>query len=84
MIVAEVDGELIAALSVNDGAVIADPFTRTAETVGLLRTRARQVDNTRRARLGWPSGRQCEQQREQRGAGHGVRVLEVSERREHG
>jgi hypothetical protein len=49
-VVALEDGSLVAALSTTDGAVIADPFTRTADTVELLRRRARQLDNTVRAR----------------------------------
>ena len=43
-IVAFADGELVAAISARDGAVIADPFVRTLDTVELLRRRARQVD----------------------------------------
>jgi hypothetical protein len=41
-LVAEVDGHLLAAIS-ETGEVIADPFKRTAETVDLLRLRARQL-----------------------------------------
>jgi hypothetical protein len=40
VLVATVDGELRAALSLSDGRTIADPFTRTADVVELLRTRA--------------------------------------------
>jgi hypothetical protein len=36
--------ELIAAVSVRDGAAIADPFTRSADAVEILRRRARQLD----------------------------------------
>jgi hypothetical protein len=43
LLVAEVDGELRAALSMRDGAVIADPFHRTAAAVQLLRARAEQL-----------------------------------------
>jgi hypothetical protein len=43
ILVAEVDGGLRAALSTVDGAVIADPFHRTAPLVGLLRARAGQL-----------------------------------------
>ena len=39
--VAEVDGKLLAAISIGTGAVIADPFRPTAELVDLLRVRAR-------------------------------------------
>ncbi len=42
-LLAEVDGELVAAISLTDGAVIADPFRRTAPAVGLLRMRADQL-----------------------------------------
>jgi hypothetical protein len=49
-VVAFEDSELVAAISTRDGAVIADPFVRTADTVELLRRRARQLDNTVRAR----------------------------------
>jgi hypothetical protein len=40
MLVAEVDGELYAALSLADGGVIADPFHLTRLHVELLRTQA--------------------------------------------
>lgn len=40
MLVAEVQGELRAALSLSDGRAIADPFTPTALLVTLLRTQA--------------------------------------------
>ena len=40
VLVAEVDGEAQAALSLRDGRVVADPFERTAELVSLLRVRA--------------------------------------------
>lgn len=42
-LVAEVEGELRAALSLVDAAVIADPFRPTLELVELLRTRAEQL-----------------------------------------
>lgn len=41
VLVAEVDGELLAALSLADGRAVADPFRPTADLVELLRTRAR-------------------------------------------
>src|SRR3954454_14667577 len=47
MLVAEVDGEIVAALSLASGEKIADPFRRTAETVALLRLRASQVRRER-------------------------------------
>jgi hypothetical protein len=40
LLLAEVDGELKAALSPADGAVIADPFSHTVELVELLRMHA--------------------------------------------
>lgn len=43
VLVAEVDGELQAAVSLADGAAVADPFRPTAEVVGLLRVRASQL-----------------------------------------
>jgi hypothetical protein len=47
-IVAETDGRVIAALSTRDGSAIADPFTRSAEAVTLLRRRAAQLVETPR------------------------------------
>jgi hypothetical protein len=43
VLVAEIDGEIVAARSVATGAVIADPFRRTADVVELLGLRARAV-----------------------------------------
>jgi hypothetical protein len=43
LLVAEVDGELRAALSLADGAVIADPFRPAAALLDLLATRAAQL-----------------------------------------
>lgn len=40
LLVAEIDGEIRAALSQSDGTVIADPFHRTVEIVDLLRVHA--------------------------------------------
>jgi hypothetical protein len=42
LIGAEAEGRLIAAISVRDGAVVADPFVPSAAAVELLRLRARQ------------------------------------------
>lgn len=42
-LLAEEDGRLVAAVSARDGAAIADPFTRTADAVALLRRRAHQL-----------------------------------------
>jgi len=41
VLLAEVDGQPRAALSVSDGSVIGDPFARTAELAELLRFHAR-------------------------------------------
>ena len=43
VLVAEQDGELVAALPLDGGRAIADPFRRTSEVVALLELRARQV-----------------------------------------
>ena len=54
LLVAEVDGELWAALAPETGAVIADPFRPTADLVELLRAQARLSERAarpRRARL---------------------------------
>jgi hypothetical protein len=51
LLVAEVDGALVAALSVDTGAVIADPFEHTATIVESLRVRARGADRPARRPL---------------------------------
>jgi hypothetical protein len=43
-LVAEVDGEVVAAASVATGTTVADPFRRTAEAVALLELRASQFE----------------------------------------
>ena len=43
LLVAETDEEVIAALSVDTGAKVADPFRRTADVVDLLAFRARRL-----------------------------------------
>jgi hypothetical protein len=43
LLVAELDGELVAALNPATGFAIADPFRHTAEIVELLRVRARDA-----------------------------------------
>jgi hypothetical protein len=45
-LIAEVDGEARAALALRDGAVVADPFARTAELVQLLKVHASTVADT--------------------------------------
>jgi hypothetical protein len=53
LLVAEADGTLRAALSLQDGAVIADPFHRTASLVALLVARAEQLHGERSRRRRW-------------------------------
>ena len=50
VLLAEVDGQLLAALALSDGTVVADPFHLTADLIDLLRARARQLDGTSRVR----------------------------------
>ncbi len=50
LLVAEVEGELWAALAPERGAVIADPFRSTAPLVALLRARAATASPRRRDR----------------------------------
>jgi len=52
---AEVDGRLVAALFLDDGSVIADPFERSSAAIELLRLRARQLGGAKppRRRLRW-------------------------------
>jgi hypothetical protein len=50
VLLAEVDGELRAALSLSDGAVIADPFHPTADLLALLRAHAASLTAPRRRR----------------------------------
>jgi len=40
VLVAQVDGDVLAAVALADGRVVADPFTHTADVVELLRMRA--------------------------------------------
>lgn len=54
LLVAEVDGEMRAALSLADGRLIADPLYRTVELAELLCTRAGHLASPRRHRwAGW-------------------------------
>jgi hypothetical protein len=50
VLVADVGGELRAAVELTGGAVIADPFSRTADVVELLRVRAARMRDERRHR----------------------------------
>ncbi|HEY1507901.1 MAG TPA: hypothetical protein VGF93_02800 [Solirubrobacteraceae bacterium] len=51
LLLAEVDEQLRAALSLTDGSVIADPFFATVDLVALLRTRATAIAGPNAARL---------------------------------
>ena len=46
VLLAEVDGQLRAALALTDGTLVADPFHPTGDLIDLLRARARQLDAT--------------------------------------
>jgi hypothetical protein len=48
---ADLNGSLVAAISIATGEVIADPFRRTAEIADVLRLRATQVDGPPRRPL---------------------------------
>lgn len=52
LLVGERDGRPIVALSLRDGAVIANPFVPTADVVALLELRARQLRREERRRPG--------------------------------
>jgi len=52
MLVAEVDGTMVAALALPGGYVVADPFRPTAEAVALLRERGRRLATARGPRRG--------------------------------
>ena len=62
MLLAELDGELLAAVSIDDLHAVADPFRPTSELVYLLIARARQMRreqrrSQRRAPRTWPAAR---------------------------
>ena len=48
VLLAEVDGQVVAALALSDGTSIANPFSPTADLIDLLRTRATQLDHESR------------------------------------
>lgn len=52
LLVGERDGRPIVALSLSDGAVVANPFVPTADVVALLELRARQLGRSGRRRPG--------------------------------
>jgi hypothetical protein len=45
-----VDGRPVAAVSLRDGRIVADPFTPNADVVALLRAHAHSIDHARRSR----------------------------------
>lgn len=53
VLLAEVDGQLRAAIALTDGATVADPFQPTAGLIDLLRARACQLDATPRITRSW-------------------------------
>jgi hypothetical protein len=61
VLLAEVDGQLLAALGLSDGTAVADPFHRTADLIDLLRARAHQLDGSGRIRrsVACPHGLEC-------------------------
>jgi hypothetical protein len=56
-LVAEIADEMLAAMSLTDGTVVADPFRRTREAVELLRMRAAQIAERERQLQARGSGR---------------------------
>jgi hypothetical protein len=46
----EIEGRLLAAIEIESGRVIADPFSRTSELRALLKLRASQLDSRRAGR----------------------------------
>ncbi len=53
VLLAVVDGEPVAALALDDGRIVADPFVPTAQAVSLLRLRAGHVANVSPRRRRW-------------------------------
>jgi len=53
ILLAVVDGEPVAALALDDGRVVANPFARTAHAVSLLRLRADHVSHVSPRRRRW-------------------------------
>ena len=51
VLLALLDGQVVAALSLRDGRVVANPFVRTADAVALLRARAKQLTGVGRRLL---------------------------------
>lgn len=53
LLVGERGGSIVAALSLRDGHLVANPFVPTADVVALLRLRARQLGHERTTHPGW-------------------------------
>jgi hypothetical protein len=53
VLLALVDGEPVAALGLQDGRIVADPFEPTADAVALLRLRASHLSSRGRAKRRW-------------------------------
>jgi hypothetical protein len=51
VLIAEADGEVVAALSLHDGLLVTDPFHRTRAVVALLHERRRQIKRAERRSL---------------------------------
>jgi hypothetical protein len=54
VLLATVDGEAIAAVSLQDGRIVSNPFVATTEAVALLQLRARHLAGKMRPRRRWP------------------------------
>jgi hypothetical protein len=52
-VIAIVDGAAVAAISLRDGQIVADPFTRTEDVVVMLRARVAALAAQRAARRGF-------------------------------
>jgi len=59
LLLAEADGRLLAAVSLRNGAVIADPFEPTADVVALLELRAHQQIRRQARQPADPRGREA-------------------------
>lgn len=63
---AEVEGRLLAAISIADGALVADPFSHTGELRALLELRSGQLREQRPKRSRWQRRRPVARRREPR------------------
>jgi hypothetical protein len=69
-LMAVVDGHLVAAASLPDGRIVADPFTESAEAVALLRVRTAEVRGDAKRRRALPLPRLRRDRRDRGGRGH--------------